>query len=421
MKKKMKFNSIVLIALLVIGLTALLQACSSRQDKRANDTQTDVYTCSMHPQVQQDKPGSCPICGMTLIKKNNKVGSKASVIGLQSVLQPINSTVIASIQTVSAVQRQMPNSIHAEGYIDFDTRSFSNITARFSGRIEKLYIKSAFEEIKQGQRIMDIYSPEMVTAQQDYLFLLQQPQTDQHLLSSARQKLLLLGFTTQQLNTLCSTKQLWYSLPVYSNYSGHVHDAPHNPMAGFTEANANESLKDNTPLAVKEGMYVQKGQTIFNVVDAHRLWAILKINQADANAVKVGQQLSLRLPDDTTISINARVDFIEPVLQNADHHTSARVYLPNHQHHLKVNSLVSAQITAKPTIGLFIPRQALLQLGRHKVVWLKKGALFKAKQVQTGSIGSQWIQVTGGLSTTDTIAADARYLVDSESFILTQP
>lgn len=118
-------------------------------------------------------------------------------------------------------------------------------------------------------------------------------------------------------------------------------------------------------------------------------------------------------------TINGKVNFIEPALQDGDKTTSIRVYIDNMDHALKVNSLVKASIQTGSARGLWIPRSALLDLGRTQVVWLKRGALFQAHQVLAGGISGNEIQITKGLSVTDSLASDAQYLTDSESFIKT--
>ena len=337
------------------------------------------YTCLMHPQILEDHPGNCPICGMKLVKKSGQA-SKSAGISLTTVLQPVNSSVIASIPAITPQEKAIPTEISADGYLDFDTRTYNNISARFSGRIEKLYIKYAFQEIHRGQRIFDIYSPDVVTAQQDLLYLAKNSPQETELINAARQKLLLLGMTTGQVNGVAKIGKLFYSLPVYSRYDGHVHDVAHSQMSGTTDTKPQEGYSDNLPLAIKEGMYVEKGQTIFNVVDPHRLWAIIKINPSVVSNLKLRLPVKISLPDLPGKIITGRVDFIEPILQNGDKSTSIRVYVDNMHHDLKVNSLIKATIQTGTATGVWIPQTALVDLGRTQIVWLKSGSIFKALQ-----------------------------------------
>jgi Cu(I)/Ag(I) efflux system membrane fusion protein len=411
------------IKMLVLSLAVMLvvSACENKKPVTvAAASKTDTkYTCPMHPQIMEDHPGSCPICGMSLVKKSGQA-SEGAGISLNTVLQPVNGNVISSVGSIMPVEKVTSTEILADGYLDFDTRTFNNIASHFSGRIEKLYIKYAFQEIHAGQRIFDIYSPDLVTAQQDLIYLTTHSTQEMELINAARQKLLLLGMTLTQVNQVVKTGKAIYSIPVYSAYEGHVHDVAHSQMPGVATTETTTDITNNSPLAIKEGMYVTKGQTLFNVVNPHRLWAIIKVSQSQVGTLKLNQAVKLLLPDMPGMPIEGRVNFIEPVLQGGDKTTSIRVYLDNMNHELKVNALVKASIQTGTVKALWIPKTALLDLGNTKVVWLKQGALFKAHEVNTGLTSGNDIQVTKGLSATDSLAVNAQYLSDSESFIKTK-
>jgi len=343
-----------------------------------------------------------------------------AAIGMNTVLQPVNSSVISTVNAIVPKQKDVQTTIPAEGYLDFDTRTFNNIAARFSGRIEKLYIKHAFQEIHRGQRIFDIYSPDMVTAQQDLIYLDINSAQETNLVNAARQKLLLLGMSATQVDKVVKTGKPFYSLPVYSPYDGHVHDVAHSQMPDNTDVKPQQNFTNNLPLLIKEGMYVEKGQAVFNVVNPHHLWAILKIDRSAVAGLKLNQPVKISSPDMPGKTINGKVNFIEPFLQSGDKSTSIRVYIDNMDHTFKVNSLVKATIQTGKINAIWIPRAALLDLGETKIVWLKNDQIFKARQVSTGMINGNEIQITKGLVMTDSLAENAQYLTDSESFIKTR-
>jgi len=186
------------------------------------------------------------------------------------------------------------------------------------------------------------------------------------------------------------------------------------------ETNADQAYATNMPLSIKEGMYIEQGQILFNVVDAHRLWAIIKIKNTDLADLKLHQPVNMTMPDMPGMILDGRVDFIEPFLQNGDKATLIRVYLHNMDHDLKVNSLLKAEINTGTKSGVWIPRAALTDLGQHKIVWLKQDGLFKVQPVETGLINGDFVLISKGLAVQDTIAANAQYLTDSESFIKTK-
>jgi Cu(I)/Ag(I) efflux system membrane fusion protein len=416
MKKKMRAIKTIILAVLLFGLAACTQNKQQKLASAATQVSDIKYTCPMHPQIMEDKPGSCPICGMTLVKRSGQASEDAG-INLQTVLQPVNSSVIAAINTINPVEKEVPLTITADGYLDFDARTFNNIAARFSGRIEKLYVKYAFQEIKQGEHIYDIYSPDMVTGQQNLLFLIKNSPNETELILSAKQKLQLAGMTDTQINQVIRMGRPYTSLPVYSPYSGHVHATPLNKMGGVADAKQGAGYINNDPLPVREGMYVEKGQTLFNLVNAHHLWAILKIDRSDIGRLKLNQQVTITMPDMLDMELTGKVNFIEPLLRDGDKTTTVRVYLDNMMHDLKVNSLIKGTIKTGTASGLWVPRAAITDLGQTKMVWLKAGSIFKAQKVDAGLVNGNEIEVIKGLSVTDTIAVSAQYLTDSESFI----
>jgi Cu(I)/Ag(I) efflux system membrane fusion protein len=257
----------------------------------------------------------------------------------------------------------------------------------------------------------------MVSAQQDLIYLTKNSPGETGMLSAARQKLSLLGMTNAQVNQVIASGKPFYSLPVYSPYDGHVHDSPHSQMSGTPEIKPEQNFAANLSLSVKEGIYVEKGQTVFNIADPHHLWAIVKIDRSAIAGLKLNQAVEISFPDIPGKTITGKVNFIEPTLQAGDKTTTIRVYLDNMGHDLKVNTLIKATIQTGATNGLWIPRSALLDLGKTKIVWLKKGALYKAHEVSTGTINGNEIAVKSGLSATDSLASNAQYLTDSESFI----
>ncbi len=399
----------------------LFTACSDKKKQQATvQMKSDAkYTCPMHPQILEDHPGNCPICGMTLVKKSGQA-SEGSGISLNTVLQPVNSTVISTVTAITPEQREIATTISAQGYLDFDARMFNNIASQYSGRIEKLYIKYAFQEIHAGERIFDIYSPDIVTAQQDLIYLVKNSPAETGLINAAKQKLLLLGMTNTQVSQIMQNGKAFYSLPVYSPYEGHVHDMPHSQMGGASKDQPSTDFANNLPLSIKEGMYVEKGQNLFNIVNPHMLWAIIKITSSSVLDIALHQPVSISLTDQPGRVLRGEVNFIEPVLEDGDKTTSIRVYLDNMDHKLKVNSLVSAEIQTGVTGGLWVPLSAITDLGRTHIIWLKQGPVYHAHQVSTGITNGDEIQVVKGLTATDSLASNAQYLTDSESFTKTK-
>ena len=178
-------------------------------------TEKELYTCSMHPEIIRDKPGDCPICGMHLVKKEND-SKKIHGVSLHTLIQPTNSYAVSRIPSTTLQQREEAIEINALGYTAYNTTEVGAISARISGRIEKLYVRFRYQLVKKGQKIMDIYSPELLTAQQNLLFLLKNDPSNNSLINSAKEKLLLLGFPSEQLQKVVSSQKTLFTVSVYS-------------------------------------------------------------------------------------------------------------------------------------------------------------------------------------------------------------
>ena len=324
-----------------------------------------------------------------------------------------NQKILSSLPTIHSVKKVMQEKITADGTIDYDTRQERNISSRYSGRIEKLYVKYMYQPMSRGEAIMEIYSPEMVTEQQNLIFLLNDSSADQQLISASKRKLQLLGMSEKEITEVTRTKKPLTSLAIYSPYEGHIHEA----TATSAEGNEFEMNASNmSELALKEGMYVEKGQTLFNILDPHMVWAVLKIYSDDAAQLKLHQRVELTV-EGTGKKLYKHIDFIEPFFQPNSKTLSARVYLDNENHALKVGMYVQATIEADSVSGIWIPKQSLLDLGNRKIVFLKNKNVFHTQEIKTGIASGDFIQVIEGLSEQDEIASNAQYIQDSESFI----
>ncbi|NOT50112.1 MAG: HlyD family efflux transporter periplasmic adaptor subunit [Chitinophagaceae bacterium] len=370
----------------------------------------------MHPEVIKVKPGVCPICGMDLVKKETSSKNVADV-KLTSLLKPTNEFVISSIPVTSIEQRDEQIEIEALGNITYDTRQVGSISARVSGRIEKLYIRYRYQKIKKGQRILDIYSPELLTAQQNLLFLLKNDALNTTFIEAAKEKLQLLGMSNEQLQQVVKSGQPSLTIAVYSNYSGHIHEAAN----GGNMNTSTESMKDisliTEELSLKEGMYLQKGQSVFTVFNPDRAWAILNIYGENQSLVKVGNTVSIIPETAPGKDFRASIDFIEPFYRKENKTLTARVYFNNSVMKIPIGSQLKATVFVNPKEAYWLPKEAVLSLGMDKVVFSKTDGGFKAIKVITGIVHEKFIQVLTGLTTTDSVAANAQYLMDSESFI----
>lgn len=408
--------------LIYIGCLFLImisQACSGKKDTHAehqNEVVKDLYTCPMHPEIIKDKPGTCPICGMDLVKKETD-SKKIGELELGSLLKPTNEFVVSSIPVTTMEKRDEQIEIEALGNIAYDTRQVGSISARVSGRIEKLYVRYRYQKIRKGQRILDIYSPELITAQQNLLFLLKNDPGNSSFIAAAREKLLLLGMSHEQLQQVIQSGKPSLTIAVFSNYSGHVHESASSGNMN-TESGAMRDISLITEeLSLKEGMYVQKGQSVFTVFDPDKAWAILHIYGDNQSLIKTGNALRIVPETAPHKDFRASIDLIEPFYRKESKTLTARSYFNNSVLKIPIGSQVRATVFGNTKEAYWLPKESVLSLGMEKVVFLKTRGGFMAKSITTGIIHEKHIQVLSGLTNTDSVAVNAQFLMDSESFI----
>jgi len=410
---------IINIAFLSFFLVAT--GCNNSKEKEdhtqhATETVQEIYTCPMHPEIIRDKPGNCPICGMQLVKKETG-GEKIIGVSLETMLKPTNEFVISSIPVVTIRREEVQLEIEALGKVNYDPRHVGSISSRVSGRIEKLYVRFRYQKISKGQRILDIYSPELMTAQQNLLFLLKNDAANTSFIQAAKEKLLLLGLSSQQLQQVIQSGKPSLTIAVFSNYSGHIHEA-----AKETNMNNNQSgMRDialiTEELSLKEGMYLQKGQSVFSVYNPDRAWVILNIYGEHQGLVKTGNAVRVIPETAPDRDFRASIDFIEPFYQKESKTLTARVYFNNSSLKIPIGSQVRANIFGNSREVYWLPAEAVVSLGMDKVIFKKTDGGFKAHKVSIGVTNKNKIQILSGINETDSVAVNGQYLMDSESFI----
>lgn len=402
-----------------MDLIPVAQANTIREPGQQIDTLAAFsgYTCPMHPQVHSDTAGTCPICGMALEKV--KPPSEAHSVSLNTLLLPANQQVVANVPMVHMVNREEDIEMDTYGFIEYDTRQVGVIAANVEGRIEKLYVSYRYQQIRKGQKVMDIYSPELLTAQQNLLFLEKNDPGNAALITAARSKLRLLGMSDRQLDNVLGSGKPAYTVTVYSPISGHIHESGKQGM----QPAAGEGMKDisltTRELSVKEGMYVQKGQNIFAVYNPDRAWAALNIFAGQAAMVKKGDKVRVLPETSPDEDFRASVSYVEPFFREDSKTLTVRVYFDNAVRRIPIGSQVKATIFAGNRSASWLPEEAVLSLGMDRVVFVHEGESFRARKIETGIVNKHLVQVLAGLSPEEAVAANAQFLVDSESFIKT--
>lgn len=360
------------------------------------------------------------------------LGVNTKNLKVNDLLQPSNRTVIAAIGTISPVTKTINDPVIANGTIDYDQRRFSNVASRFNGRIERLYVKYNLQKVSKGQKLFDIYSPELLNAQQDYIFLLSDT-SEKTLIASAEKNLLLLGLTNEQVAGIRTTKKTVYSITIFSPASGYVvreegqqkniSSAQQRGSSAMSGVGGGSATPMGTGMSnmgssqfLKEGQYVSKGETVFRIVNTDVMWALVKVFREDLSRINLGNKVEI-IPENSETPAEGKVDFIQPYFKSDDKTALLRVYLSNTNGQVRSGNLFKAKIYSSAVSATWIPRQAVVDIGNSKVVFLKVGSVFRTARIKTGATIGNLIAVLDGLSGDSEIASNAQYLIDSEAFI----
>lgn len=392
----------------------LLAGCAGKE------AHNDTYTCPMHPTVVSDKPASCPVCGMDLVRKA-RAGEEVEITEeLAQLLQSPNETIVSSIATVKGTYQSLPGEQQVQGIITYDTRNASTLSARIAGRLDKVFIKSLYQPVTKGQKIAAIYSPELITAQRELLYLLEHDATNSSLIEAARQKLGLLGFTSSQTDELIRRKEVQGTAIIYSTQDGYITGAKQSTPALAAATSGMGSSMSTAPAAtvassesglLREGDYVSAGQTLFTVINTSALRIELNLPSTQAAFIQLHDEVDLRIEGKT---IKTSVDFIAPFTEG-DELIRIRLYLSNNDQ-FRIGQLVSATLKSKASETLWVPNAAVLDMGTRQIVFVKDHGVFKPREIKTGKRTAAWTEVKG-LASSEEIASDAHYMVDSEDLI----
>jgi len=374
----------------------------------------DFYTCPMHLQIKQELAGICPICKMDLVEESSLQLHHINV-KVDDLIKATNESVLSEIKIIKPIHSSITKTIHAKGVIGYDTRKFNTISSRYKGRIEKLYIRFRFEKVSIGQKLFDIYSPEITTAQQNLIYLESNSSTSKQMIENAKQKLVLLGLTDEQIRDVETNKNILRVVSVYSSFNGYVFE--NKDMIPAKEEMGKEIQSGENSLSVKEGMYVEAGQQVFKIVNTEEVWALIKVLADDIALVKTNQIVTLATEN---AECKAKVDLIEPFYEAGNKALNVRIHVANANSKFKINQWVDAQIETGELSGMWVPKTAVLDMGKQKIVFLKKEKSFIVHEVKTGVVNEGMIQVISGIDEQSEIAEHAQYLIDSESFFQTE-
>lgn len=389
----------VYIGLVVVGLLFgwLLFGNSLNKETEHNHNEVaeanQMWTCSMHPQIMQPEAGDCPICGMDLIPaETSATGLAADQFKLSK-----NAMALANIQTsVIGNSKIEGNAIKLSGKIVENEESNAVQVSYFSGRIEHLNINFTGEEVRKGQLLASIYSPDLFAAQQELITAASLKESQPALYKAVRNKLKLWKVSESQINQIEASGKVKENFPVYATVSGTV----------------SEKL-------VEQGDYIKQGQPLFKIANLNSVWANFDVYENQIELFKKGQDISITTNAYPNKKINAKISFIDPVLNTRTRTLIVRAVLSNKKNMFKPGMFVEGKvegISSTKEQVLTIPSTAVLWTGERSVVYLKTNPnepIFEMREVALGTnIGDNY-EVLEGLNNGDEVVTNGTFTIDA--------
>jgi len=416
----------------------------SKNSKEENHNHVEsYYTCSMHPQVKSDKPGKCPICHMNLSKVEIEKEDEADMLEMKKKAKvfyacknfpdvtsevlsdcPLDGTQMIKIKAANKIkeviakvklrkahmkhfepaifpvtQMKMRKNIQLLGNVLQSEEKQSKIPARTSGRVEKVYISTTGAYVRKGDPVIDLYSPTLITGGEEYLiahknYKKSKAKEDYELLKQSEERLLLWGLKKSQLNSWVKSNSVPRSITIYSSATGIVQ-------------------KRNAV----SGKYFKEGQNFFELSDLSSLWVEMDVYEFDSALVKLGQSVSLSfvaLPGEIK---NGNLDFISPVLNEKSRTLKVRATIENKLGKLKPGMAAFGTLFYEfPGLPIVVPRTAIIDTGKRKVVWLKNSKRsFHGVLVETGFESEGYVEIKKGLKVDDEVVIEGNFLLDAQA------
>lgn len=380
------------IALIVL---IILAAAGCNNKNKTAESKGTIYTCSMHPQVRVNKPGKCPICGMTLIP----VSTGESTTAKDEIELSNEQIQLANISYDTISTGILNNETVLTGTINFNEKNIENIPARVTGRIERLYYKNIGDYVPKGAKVFELYSEELNSAKQEYILALQKRAAlgnstvnfDQ-LIEAARNKLLLWGVTPSQIKEMEQTGKAPLTTAFYSTAGGFI-----------------------TAIDVVEGAYVMSGETVFRVANTSTVWAEAQVYTSQMPQINRRGTVTVRLPDLGNKEVTGKVEFVNPEVSPQTRINLLRVAVPNPDNQLKPGMAAYIVLKGQQSNSIILPMDAVILSENMATVWLKSGSnKFRYQLVNVGTQSGNQVQVTGGLKRGDTVVVSGAFLLNSE-------
>ncbi len=354
-----------------------------------------IFTCSMHPQIRQNEPGKCPICGMDLIpvaQKSDK-GESSPFIHTMS----HEAIALANVQTQKVKSVAPEHEIFLTGKIVLNEQRLAVISANYSGRIEKLFVDFTGQAVSKGQKLATIYSPELVTAQKELIEAAKFKDINSALYTAAREKLRLWKITEFQINEIENSDVVLTEFDIYSDLSGTV-----------------------IRREIAKGDYVSKGAVLFEIADLNNVWVFLDAYESDLPFLRIGQEISFTAASVPGMEFTSSISYINPLINPKTRTAPVRAEVNNPQQMLKPEMFVKARIKAGLSVkekSLVAHNTSILWTGKRSVVYVKiqdaEFPAFEMREITLGASLGEYYIVESGLSEGEEIVTNGVFVIDA--------
>jgi Cu(I)/Ag(I) efflux system membrane fusion protein len=380
-------------SLFALLLFSIVLVASLAAEPAGHDHAT-VYQCPMHPWIKSDKFGDkCTICGMALVAApagDNHAAADPNLV----TLTPAAASV-TGVQTAEVRRAPLVRTLRVTGVIDDDDTRHRILAARVPGRVEKLFINYVGAEVRAGEPLATIYSPEMLTAQRQYIERLKAGTTafTASERSAARERLLELGLTGEEINILEHTLEPVAMVQVRA------------PMSGTVVSRA-----------AYEGQYVQTNDRLFEIGDFSSMWFMFDAYEPDLAWLRSGQRVEVTAPSLAGRVLAAPIAFIDPNLNETTRTAKVRVVLPNEDRALFHKQTATGRVRLEVPDVLLAPRSAVLQHGAEPIVFLQQAdRAYLARRVQLGRVGDDTVEILAGLQAGDRVVTEGGLMLDGQA------
>lgn len=383
----------LLLVGVLIGRILFSPTSTVPHQEHQHESIAEVWTCAMHPQIRKNEPGLCPICGMELIPVSS---ADAQSLDINQVQMTEAAMKLADIQTVIVGSAMPEKQLYLPGRIEADEREIANVTAHFSGRVEKLHADFTGQFINRGQLLATLYSPDLVTAQKELFEAMKFRSSNPSFYQAAVQKLKLWELTDNQIRSIEEKGEPQFNFNVYAPRSGTI-----------------------ISRKISEGEHVMDGQALFEIADLNRLWVLFDAYESDLPWIRVGDAISFRVQSLPGRTFESVVTFIDPVVNNQTRTASVRAEINNEDNQLKpemfVEGIVNAGLTSSEET-LMVPKAAVLWTGKRAVVYVKQPQFeqptFEFREITLGTDAGEYYVVTNGLTAGEEVAANGVFKID---------